>query len=144
MLLADKLYISGVKRISNNAIHHKESINKVLSNTKKISPAMTYLKKELKILTRTPSFFSNCILSNLLWPIIIILIYLIQGQDNIILEFVNHYKQQESLGLLVVFISIFAISALLTTANSIASSSISRDGKHASFIKIFQSLIKHN
>ncbi len=135
MLLADKLYISGVKRISNNAIHHKESINKVLSNTKKISPAMTYLKKELKILTRTPSFFSNCILSNLLWPIIIILIYLIQGQDNIILEFVNHYKQQESLGLLVVFISIFAISALLTTANSIASSSISRDGKHASFIK---------
>ena len=91
--------------------------------------------KELKLLTRTPAFFSNCILSNLLWPIVIILIYLIQGQDNIILEFVNHYKQQEALGLLVIFISIFAISAILTTANSIASSSISREGKHFPFMK---------
>ena len=91
--------------------------------------------KELKLLTRTPTFFSNCILSNLLWPIVIILIYLIQGQDNIILEFVNHYKQQEALGLLVIFISIFAISAILTTANSIASSSISREGKHFQFMK---------
>ena len=135
MMLADKFYIPGVKRISNNAVHQKESITKVLSNTKKTDYKKTYLMKELKLLTRTPAFFSNCILSNLLWPIVIILIYLIQGQDNIILEFVNHYKQQESLGLLVIFISIFAISAILTTANSIASSSISREGKHFPFMK---------
>lgn len=135
MMLADKIYIPGVKRISNNAIHQKESINKVLFNTKKENYKKTYLMKELKLLTRTPSFFSNCILSNLLWPIVIILIYLIQGQDNVILEFINHYKQQEALGLLVVFISVFAISAILTTANSIASSSISREGKHFPFMK---------
>lgn len=135
MMLADKIYIPGVKRISNNAIHQKESINKVLFNTKKENYKKTYVMKELKLLTRTPSFFSNCILSNLLWPIVIILIYLIQGQDNVILEFINHYKQQEALGLLVVFISVFAISAILTTANSIASSSISREGKHFPFMK---------
>lgn len=135
MALADKIYINGVKRISNNAIHQKRSISKVLANTKKNNYKVTYLKKELKLLTRTPSFFSNCILSNLLWPIIIILIYLIQGQDNVIVEFVNHYKEQEALGLLVVFISVFAISAILTTANSIASSSISREGKHFPFMK---------
>ena len=135
MALADKIYINGVKRISNNAIHQKRSISKVLANTKKNNYKVTYLKKELKLLTRTPSFFSNCILSNLLWPIIIILIYLIQGHDNVIVEFVNHYKEQESLGLLVVFISVFAISAILTTANSIASSSISREGKHFPFMK---------
>lgn len=135
MMLADKFYIPGVKRISNNAVHQKESITKVLSNTKKTDYKKTYLMKELKLLTRTPAFFSNCILSNLLWPIVIILIYLIQGQDNIILEFVNHYKQQEALGLLVIFISIFTISAILTTANSIASSSISREGKHFPFMK---------
>ena len=135
MMLADKLYIPGVKRISNNAIHHKESVAAVLSTTKKKNKQLSYLKKELKLLMRTPAFFSNCILSNLLWPIIIILIYLIQGQDNIILEFINHYKQGESLGLLVIFISIFAISAILTTANSIASSSISREGKHFPFMK---------
>lgn len=135
MALADKIYINGVKRISNNAVHQKRSISKVLANTKKNNYKVTYLKKELKLLTRTPSFFSNCILSNLLWPIIIILIYLIQGQDNVIVEFVNHYKEQEALGLLVVFISVFAISAILTTANSIASSSISREGKHFPFMK---------
>lgn len=135
MLLADKVYVSGVKKISNNAIYHKESITETLSTTKKQSYIKTYLLKELKLLMRTPSFFTNCILSNLLWPIVIILVYLIQGQDNIIFEFVNRYKQQESLGLLVVFISIFAISAILTTANSIASSSISREGKHFPFMK---------
>lgn len=135
MALADRIYINGVKRISNNAVHQKRSISKVLANTKKNNYKVTYLKKELKLLTRTPSFFSNCILSNLLWPIIIILIYLIQGQDNVIVEFVNHYKEQEALGLLVVFISVFAISAIITTANSIASSSISREGKHFPFMK---------
>lgn len=135
MMLADKIYIPGVKRISNNAIHKKESIHKVLSNIKKKNYKNTYLIKELKVLSRTPSFFSNCILSNLLWPIVIILIFLIQGQDNIIIEFINHYKQGESLGLLVVFISVFIISAILTTANSIASSSISREGKHFPFMK---------
>lgn len=134
-MLADKLYIPGVKRISNNAIHRKESLTTVLSATKKGNKKLSYLKKELKLLMRTPAFFSNCILSNLLWPIIIILIYLIQGQDNIILEFINHYKQGEQLGLIVIFISIFAISAILTTANSIASSSISREGKHFPFMK---------
>ena len=135
MLLADKIYIRGVKKISCNAIYHTESITKSLSKCKKQNYIKTYIEKDLKILLRTPAFFSNCILSNLLWPIIIILIYLIQGQDNIILEFINHYKQQESLGLLVVFIAIFAISAILTTANSISSSSISREGKHLPFIK---------
>lgn len=135
MLLADKFYISGVKKISNNAIHQKENLNKVLTTTKRNNYKTTYLKKELKILTRTPSFFSNCILSNLLWPIVIILIFLIQGQDNIIVEFIRHYQQQESLGMLVVFISIFAISSILTTANSISSSSISREGKHFPFMK---------
>ena len=39
------------------------------------------------------------------------------------------------MGLIVIFISIFAISAILTTANSIASSSISREGKHFPFMK---------
>lgn len=135
MMLADKIYISGVKKISNNAIHQKENIHKVLSRTKKSNPQKNYFLKELKLITRTPSFFSNCILSNLLWPIVIILIYLIQGQDNIIIEFINHYKEQEALGMLVVFIAIFVISAILTTANSIASSSISREGKHFSFMK---------
>ena len=135
MMLADKLYIPGVKKISSNAFNSKKTLSQTLQEAKKTNYIKTYLSKELKILTRTPAFFSNCILSNLLWPIIIILIYLIQGQDNIIIEFVNHYKQQESLGLLVVFISVFAISAILTTSNSIASSSISREGKHFPFMK---------
>ena len=135
MLLADKLYIPGVKKISSNADHNQRKLEETIKEAKKSSYIKSYIEKELKLLVRTPSFFSNCILSNLLWPIIIILIYLIQGQDNIIIEFVNHYKQGESLGLLVVFISIFAISAILTTANSIASSSISREGKHFPFMK---------
>ena len=135
MLLADKFYIPGVKRISNNANHNQASLTETIKEAKRSSFIKSYIQKELKVLLRTPSFFSNCILSNLLWPIIIILIYLIQGQDNVIIEFVNHYKQGEALGVLVIFISIFAISAILTTANSIASSSISREGKHFSFMK---------
>ena len=84
MILAGKFYIPGVKRISNNDIHQKESIIKVLANTKKENYKRTYLKKELKLLTRTPSFFSNCVLSNLLWPIVIILIFLIQAVESIL------------------------------------------------------------
>ena len=135
MFLADKFYITGVKRINSNANFNQENITKVLEKVKQKDPKITYLKKELKLLTRTPAFFSNCILSNLLWPIVIILIYLIQGQDNIIVEFINEYKTHQSLALLVVWIAIFAISAIITTANSIASSSISREGHHIAFMK---------
>ena len=56
MMLADKLYIPGVKRISNNAIHRKESLTTVLSATKKGNKKLSYLKKELKLLMRTPAF----------------------------------------------------------------------------------------
>lgn len=135
MILANKIYIPGVKRISSNADHNKKALGVTIKKAMEENKSKTYLVKELKILFRTPAFFSNCILSNLLWPIIIILIFLIQGQDNIIIEFVNHYKQNEALGLLVVFIAIFSISAILTTANSVASSSISREGKHLPFMK---------
>ena len=66
MMLADKLYIPGVKKISSNAFNSKKTLSQTLQEAKKTNYIKTYLSKELKILTRTPAFFSNCILSNLL------------------------------------------------------------------------------
>lgn len=135
MFLAEKLYLSGVKKISNNANTKVETVDSIIPKVKKKNYLFSYFTKEIKILFRTPSFFGNCILSNLLWPIIIILIYLIQGSDNIITEFINEYQTGKVLAIVVIVISIFAISTILTTSNSIASSSITREGKHFSFMK---------
>ena len=135
MVLAEKLYLPGVKKISNNADTKTETVDSILPTVKKKNYLFSYFTKELKILFRTPSFFGNCILSNLLWPIIIILIYLIQGTDNIITEFINEYQTGKVLASAVILISVFVVSTILTTTNSIAASSITREGKHFAFMK---------
>lgn len=125
------LYFNAV--VSLNGGQGKAAKNQEFDFDKKIkvsSHTVTYLKKEFKILFRTPAYLSNCVGINLIWPIFIYLFVLLQKQNDILGGYIDKIKVGDPSAVLNVSILVFAISVILTALNCIASSAITREGKH--------------
>lgn len=137
MLLAQLLYFKGV--LNSNQIRQKHDNGMALHNyfrrQKQSSPEWAYFKKELRILLRTPAYFMNCILISFVWPIFIYLVYLLQGPTHFLERFAEGVRSGNTESTLYYLLVVSAVSVLVTAANSIASSSLSREGKFFSFMK---------
>lgn len=137
MLLASKLYLPAV--ISMNGGEGASA--KVKENAdysslfKESSHLMTYFKKEIKILFRTPAYMSNCIGINLIWPIFIYLFIVLQKQSNFLGDFIDNLKLGNSEAVLYVTLLVFGMSVILTSLNCLASSAITREGRHFEVMK---------
>ena len=134
LLVAQAVYFRtavGINRVSGKA----KSIDKVISSLRQHNPCLTYLKKEFRLLFRTPAYFTNCIMINLMWPVFLYIVYLLNGKTNFLDSFIYgiHTGNEESVLLLILAIS--ALSVIITAANCIASSALTREGKHFAFIK---------
>ena len=134
MALAQAIYFRTVLGMNQSASkHHSKS---AIINKLKVHPVTySYLTKELKLLVRTPAYFMNCIIINLIWPIFLYLIVVIQGQTNFLDSFVYGIRSGDELSILIFILGVSAVSVLITAANSIASSALTREGKHFAFIK---------
>lgn len=110
------------------------SITKIsLNNLKHNSIFKAYLFKEFKILFRSPTYFINCLLINVLWPLFVYVIYKISFskyslQDIIILSSNKNF-------LLILTMFVVGVSVIVPALNSIASSSFSREGSSFYFMK---------
>ncbi len=137
MLLAQLLYFKGV--LNSNQIRQKHDNGTALHNyfrrQKQSSPEWAYFKKEIRILIRTPAYFMNCILISFVWPIFIYLVYLLQGPTHFLEHFADGVRSGNMESTLYYLLAVSAVSVLVTAANSIASSSLSREGKFLSFMK---------
>lgn len=137
MLLAQLLYFKGV--LNSNQVRQKHDNGTTLHNyfrrQKQSSPEWAYFKKELRILLRTPAYFMNCILISFVWPVFIYLIYLLQGPTHFLERFAEGVRGGNTESTLYYLLIVSAVSVLVTAANSIASSSLSREGKFFSFMK---------
>ena len=91
--------------------------------------------KEYKILMRTPSFFINCIVINIIWPIFIFALYQIGSIDYSITDINNMLINNKDEVRIIMLLVLSGISILLPAMNTIASTSFSREGKHFSFMK---------
>ncbi len=134
LLIAQAIYFKTAVGI-NHVSGRTKSIDKVISSLKQHNPCMTYLKKEFRLLFRTPAYFTNCIMINLMWPVFLYIVYLLNGKTNFLDSFIYgiHTGNEESVLLLILAIS--ALSVIITAANCIASSALTREGKHFAFIK---------
>ena len=80
LLLAEKLYFKGVIGLSSSPSGKTvKGLDQLLEKTKVHSPAYSYFKKELRILLRTPVFFTNCVAINFIWPIFVYAMYKLQS-----------------------------------------------------------------
>lgn len=137
VLVAQLLYFRGV--LNSNQVRQKHDDGTALHNyfrkQKQSSPEWAYFKKEFRILVRTPAYFMNCILISFVWPIFIYLIYLLQSSSHFLERFADGVRKGNTESTLYYLLIVSAVSVLVTAANSIASSSLSREGKFISFMK---------
>lgn len=135
MLTARLVYFRTVTGINGARQTKHKSFSSVSEKIKRRSAPVSYLKKEFKLLFRTPAYFSNCIIINLIWPVFLYLIYLLQGKTNFLDSFIYNIHNGDEETVLVFLLGVSAVSVLITAANSIASSALTREGKHFAFIK---------
>ncbi len=131
---AQLLYFKGVEGVGQGGSRKKDSSGFV-SRMKQHPVSLTYLKKEFRLLIRTPAYFTNCVLINLMWPVFLYLLYVIQGQTNFLDSFIYGIHSGNEETVLLFILGITAASVLITAVNCIASSAITREGKHFAFIK---------
>lgn len=136
LFLAELMYFKGVVGIGGaNTKKNTSNLGGTIEKLKSKAVSISYFKKEILILIRTPAYFMNCIIINLIWPILLYLVYALQGNDNFLGKFFKDLSSGNAVAGLIFVFCASGISVLITAANSIASSSITREGSHFAFMK---------
>lgn len=132
--IASVLYLPGLysfKSIAANKEKHKTTERKMKSR----SVFAAYFSKEIKTLFRTPALVSNCLLCNIFWPIIIVVVCLMQNKSHLMSTFSAMFKNGNIIAAIIVLAVFLGLAALTTAANSLASSAFTREGVHIDFMK---------
>lgn len=134
--LSELLYFKGVIGMTSSSTNQKKNdLDKTLRRCKQRSPAFSYFLKEVRILTRTPVFFTNCIAINFLWPIFVYAMLKITHFDLSIEQLRHLYAHRDLRIQLFLLLGVVGISVIVAALNSLSSNAISREGKHFSFMK---------
>ena len=136
LFLASKMYLKGVSDVNTSKNKpSKDLAEKAILASEQKSIFKSYLKKEFIVLFKTPPFFMDCIAVNLLWPVFLAVIVILQGQTNFLSAVLTPYLAGDSNSIVYVTLIIIAVSVLVTAINSIASAAITREGKHFEFMR---------
>ena len=136
LLLSEVLYFKGVIGMtsSGSRANTKHSAD-VIQTCRVHNPGFSYFLKEVRILLRTPIFFSNCIIVNFLWPVLIYAVIKLLPY-NITISSLGAKYASGDINIRVFFLfGTVALSVIVTALNSLSSNAISREGKHFSFMK---------
>ena len=133
--LARFTYLDSVIGMSakDTSVHQRSS--KLIKNLKEHGIFKAYVLKEFKVLMRTPSFFINSVIINILWPIFAYTLYKVGPMNYSIAEMQKFIVMGDYAFKVKLLLLVTGISVLLPAMNSIAATSFSREGKHFSFIK---------
>lgn len=136
LFLANRLYFDGLIGLSaaNNASKRGSALKK-LDRIKQRSQAAALFFKEVRMLLRTPVFFTNCIAINFLWPVFVYAMVQIQHYDFSLPVLRQLYEDGDYRITLFVPLFVIGISLLMTAINSIGSNAISREGSQFQFMK---------
>ncbi|HDX9579254.1 TPA: ABC transporter permease [Bacillus pseudomycoides] len=124
--VAGRTYLKGVIGISNSTAKKEvisaENFNKA---TVQNSHWKAYVKKEFRILTRTPQFFINCIVQTFVMPIMFFFIIFVQDGN---LAWLNKFIKDSGTAGLALGLA-FCAGMFLMGSNVIATTSFSREGR---------------
>lgn len=135
LYLGEKVYFKGVVGLTESQSKRKKykdsELSKILVSK---SPLISYTMKEIRMLVRTPIFLLNCVATNFLWPIFLIFPMILQPESREYMPMVSDILAKgDNLGVVLGWVG--AASLFVASANGIASTSISREGKNAYFNK---------
>ncbi|RKN79151.1 putative ABC transporter permease subunit [Paenibacillus ginsengarvi] len=127
-LLASRFYFKGVMGISETAARRAKLSGSQLDKiTSQQSAVAALVRKELRILVRTPSYFLNCVLMAFLWPVIMLIPMMTQPDLKQTLGSVRTLFESSGSSPFIPAIAV-AIVMFVSGANATASTSISREG----------------
>lgn len=136
LFLSELLYFKGI-----SGIHYSGSRTASGKNTEIVekcrvhSTVFSYFLKEIRILLRTPVFFSNCIIVNFLWPLLVYVVIKLLPYHITITSLRAQYASGD-INIRVFFLfGTVALSVIVTALSSLSSNAISREGRHFSFMK---------
>lgn len=143
LLVAKAVYFTSVVEMSSTTSKSKSMSGEEIKKAgRSNSQVKSYVKKEIKLVTRTPIYFLNCMLMSIAWPIII----LIPAAMSIISEngsseesavegmnLVNSINSSE-IGQLCVLV-VFGLTVLAVAFSMTNTTCISREGKNVFFMK---------
>ncbi|MFD0870053.1 Uncharacterised protein [Chlamydia abortus] len=129
MLLGDWLYFKAVMGMSeSSARREKVSDEKMDKMTQQSSVIKAYTVKELKLLFRTPAYFTNCVLISFLWPILLVIPLVAQSGNLQGIKNLSPHMFNESTAGIVLGIA-FAFFLFSGGMNPTAATAISREGQ---------------
>lgn len=139
-LIADRLYFAGAMGMRETKAGRKtvsEGESRRLSRKK--SAGVSYFRKEIRLLVRSPIYFMNCVMMVFLWPLFLIIpfsIQIFQNQDIPIGELLGMFSIEGTGGAAVTMFVVLCISLGVGLFNYAAGTAISREGKNLYFMKI--------
>ncbi|MEE0929859.1 MAG: hypothetical protein UIM53_02530 [Acutalibacteraceae bacterium] len=125
--LASKLYIGGVTAVMSAG---KRQSHSTVKSSKQHGAFTANLYRELKTLLRTPTYIINCIIPNVILPLIGLII-IFTGSGGEVSKIVNGLNNPDVL----VLFSVIVASCLITAMSGLSSSSFTREGNHADLLK---------
>lgn len=128
-LVGDKLYFQGLIGSSETTTRRKKltksDYNRLATGS---SPLFSYCIKEIRLLIRTPIYFMNCVLINLLLPVLLVVPFWLQSRNES-----GPMPWEELLtqpgGETILMAAVIGTAVFLTASNAIAATSLSREGK---------------
>ncbi|MDO5556204.1 MAG: hypothetical protein Q4G09_06260 [Clostridia bacterium] len=135
ILLGQKLYFKGA---IGNLVGGKTKTNKKINierayNQKKVGNS--YVKKELKILFRNPTFFTQCVLPPILMPILFIGIFLFAGNNDAEAQLDLNSIFSSNIYSTITVCVLIGVTQFFNMMIYISATAISRDGGNAIFTK---------
>jgi len=127
--VGDKLYFKGLVGSSETNARRKKLTSSDYKRLVTGSPALlSYCIKELRLLIRTPIYFINCVLTNILIPVLLIIPFWLQSRNETgPMPWDGLLSNPE--GSIIVVAAVVGIAVFLNATNAITATSLSREGK---------------
>ncbi|WP_019379331.1 hypothetical protein [Virgibacillus halodenitrificans] len=114
-------YIKGLLGTGNKK-SHKKTTGTVSKHIKKRSVWLSYIRKELLVIFRTPTFLMNCVIQSLFAPVFLFIIFMLDSGTSVT-GMMDIFSTKEQL------LVLFLASMFILGANATSYTSLSREGK---------------
>lgn len=137
LVLAQLFYFKGVVGLGSAGKSSYVAVEELVRKGRagKKGKMRAYFVKEMKVLFRTPAFLLNCVLINFLWPLMVYAVYMLQGSSTLFRTLLKYYRLGNEKMHVFVPVFVITVSILVTAANALASSAVTREGAGFVFMK---------
>lgn len=136
ILIGRKYYLKNILKNNNGYYLNKVKNNNLEKKCKKSDIKMTYLKKEFKLLLRSPIFFMQCIFQTFIFIISLIIISIFVGPNLRAFLMSDIFSNEHEFSINLGFIClILGIIQFILTISNVSITSVSREGTNANYMK---------